>query len=114
MSNCIFCKIVDKVIPSQVIYEDENILAFHDINPVAPVHVLLIPKKHLHSVNDLSQEDVQTIGNIFLVIKQLASELGVAESGYRIVTNIGADGGQEVGHLHFHLIAGKPLGNKIG
>jgi histidine triad (HIT) family protein len=114
MSACIFCKIVNKEIPSDILYEDENILAFKDINPVAPVHVLVIPKKHIISINDLIDQDVQVIGKIFVVIKKLAMQLGVAESGYRVVTNIGKDGGQVVGHLHFHLIGGQELGIKIG
>mgnify|MGYP000906749022 CR=1 FL=1 len=114
MSDCIFCKIVNKEIPSEILYEDDNILAFKDINPVAPVHVLVIPKKHIISVNDIIDQDVQVIGNIFVVIKKLATQLGVAETGYRVVTNTGKDGGQVVGHLHFHLIGGKELGIKIG
>lgn len=114
MSDCIFCKIVNKEIPSEVLYEDESILAFKDINPVAPVHVLVIPKKHIISVNDLIEQDAQLIGTMFIVMKKLAAQLGVAESGYRIVTNIGPDGGQVVGHLHYHLIGGKALGIKIG
>jgi len=114
MADCIFCKIVNKEIPSAILYEDDQILAFKDINPVAPVHVLVIPKKHIISVNDIIDEDAEVIGNIFIVIKKLAQQQGVAESGYRVVTNIGHDGGQEVKHLHFHLIGGKELGKKIG
>ncbi|HHV65493.1 MAG TPA: histidine triad nucleotide-binding protein [Peptococcaceae bacterium] len=114
MADCIFCKIVKKEIPSEVLYEDEEVLAFKDINPVAPVHVLVIPKKHLISVNDLVDQDVSLIGNIFIVIKKLAAQLGIAESGFRVVTNTGPDSGQVVGHLHFHLIGGKSLGVKIG
>jgi len=113
MDNCIFCKIINKEIPSQSVYEDDLILAFNDINPVAPVHILIIPKKHLTSMNDLTERDTAIIGNIFLVIKKLAAEFEIAASGYRVVINIGADGGQQVGHLHFHLIGGKPLGTKI-
>lgn len=114
MQDCIFCKIIRQEIPSEVVYEDDDILAFKDIYPAAPVHILIIPKKHIASVNEITEEDVKIIGNIFLVIKRLATDLGVAESGYRVVTNIGRDGGQEVGHLHYHLLAGKPLGKKIG
>jgi len=114
MADCIFCKIINKEIPSQVVYEDEHILAFKDIYPLAPVHILIIPKKHLVSVNDLTEADTGTIGQIFLVIKKLAAELGVADSGYRVVTNTGSDGGQVVGHLHFHLLGGQELGKKIG
>ena len=114
MSDCIFCKIVEKQIPAQIEYEDNDILAFKDINPVAPVHVLVIPKKHLASVNEVTEEDNLVIGRIFSVIKDLATNLGIAESGYRVVKNIGHDGGQVVPHLHFHLIGGQPLGVKIG
>ncbi|NLP44717.1 MAG: histidine triad nucleotide-binding protein [Peptococcaceae bacterium] len=114
MSDCIFCKIVNKEIPSEVLYEDDQILAFKDINPVAPVHILVIPKKHIISVNDIIDEDSGVIGNIFIVIKKLALQQGVAETGYRVITNVGRDGGQEVAHLHFHLIGGKELGKKIG
>ncbi len=114
MSDCIFCKIVTKQIPAQIEYEDNDILAFRDINPVAPVHVLVIPKKHVASVNELTEHNNLMIGRMFNVIKELAVKLGVAESGYRVVTNIGADGGQVVPHLHFHLIGGKALGVKIG
>lgn len=113
MSDCIFCKIIKKEIPSQIVFEDDDILAFKDINPVAPVHILVIPKKHIISVNDIVNEDVEMIGKIFVVIKKLAAQLEVAESGYRVVSNVGDDGGQVVGHLHFHLIGGTRLGTKI-
>ena len=114
MADCIFCKIVAKEIPSQTVYEDNSILAFKDINPVAPVHVLVIPKKHILNINDITEQDEQLIGKIFVVIKDLAAEMGVANTGFRVVTNNGSDGGQEVDHLHFHLIGGKQLGSKIG
>ncbi|MCM1566594.1 MAG: histidine triad nucleotide-binding protein [Dehalobacter sp. 4CP] len=114
MDNCIFCKIVNKEIPLAIVFENEDILCFKDINPVAPVHILVIPKKHLTSLNDLTEDDMAVTGRIFVLIKQLAVEFGVAESGYRVVVNCGPDGGQEVGHLHYHLIGGKPLGKKIG
>lgn len=114
MEDCIFCKILSKEIPSQIVFEDEEIFAFKDINPVAPVHILVIPKEHIKSVNELEEKHESLIGKIFLLIKKLASEYEVAQSGYRVVTNVGSDGGQEVGHLHFHLIGGKELGKKIG
>lgn len=113
MSDCLFCKIVNKEIPSQTVYEDEEIIAFQDINPVAPVHLLIIPRKHMMSLNEVSSEDEALIGRILGVIRQLAVESGVAESGYRVVTNIGADGGQVINHLHFHLIGGRKLGTKL-
>lgn len=114
MPDCLFCKIAQKEIPSKVIYEDEQIMAFADINPVAPVHILLIPKKHLSSVNDIMREDEILIGQIFGVIQELARKLEIAESGYRVVTNTGTDGGQVVGHLHFHLIGGRALLAALG
>lgn len=113
MENCLFCKIVKKEIPGNIVYEDEKVLAFKDIHPVAPVHILVIPKKHIDSLNEMVEEDVNLIGKIHLVIKKIAEEQGVSESGYRVVSNCGKDAGQEVKHLHFHLIAGKELGIKI-
>ncbi len=113
MENCIFCKIINGEIPSNKVYEDDDILAFKDINPVTPVHILIIPKKHINSLNDIEPEDEKIIGKIFLKIKQIAKEQGIAENGYRIVNNCGEDGGQEVQHLHFHLLGGKKLGTKI-
>lgn len=114
MSDCLFCKIVRKEIPSEIVYEDDQILAFKDISPVAPVHILLIPKKHLANVNDIMKEDEIVTGQIFSVAKQLAHRSGIAESGYRVVTNTGTDGGQVIGHLHFHLIGGKALNSEMG
>ena len=114
MSNCIFCKIVLKEIPSEIVYEDAEVIAFKDNQPQAPVHLLVIPKMHLCNVNDLTAETEPLIGHIFGVIRQLAAAFGIAESGYRVITNTGTDGGQVVGHLHFHLLGGKVLGTKIG
>lgn len=113
MENCIFCKIVNGEIPSNKVYEDDEILAFKDINPAAPVHILVIPKKHITSLNEVEEKDEQLIGRIFLKIKKIANEQGIAEKGYRIVNNCGEDGGQEVPHLHFHILGGKKLGTKI-
>ncbi|SHN85992.1 histidine triad nucleotide-binding protein [Desulfitobacterium chlororespirans] len=113
MSECIFCKIINKEIPSQVIFEDEHVLAFKDINPVAPVHLLVVPKKHRESLNDIDVTDEAWLGHILIVAKKLAQELGIADSGYRVVNNCGDDGGQVVKHLHFHVIGGQPLGVKI-
>ena len=113
MSDCIFCKIINKEIPSTIVYEDEKIIAFKDINPVAPVHVLVIPKKHITSLIELEYEDKNIIGDIYLVINKIAKELGIAEKGFRVIVNCGEDGGQEVKHLHFHLIGGEKLGTKI-
>ena len=109
MDNCLFCKIIKGEIPSNKVYEDDEILAFKDINPVAPVHILVIPKKHISSAKDIKPEDEALIGRMFTVINQIATELKL-ENGFRIVNNCGEDGGQEVMHLHFHLLGGKKLG----
>ena len=108
MEDCIFCKIVKGEIPSNKVYEDDEILAFKDINPMAPVHILVIPKKHIESANDISEEDELLIGRMFTVIKKLAKENNL-DNGYRIVNNCGEDGGQAVKHLHFHLLGGRKL-----
>lgn len=112
MENCIFCKIIKGEIPSQKVYEDDEILAFKDINPLAPVHILVIPKKHIETTNDLTEADEAVIGKIFTVIKKIAKENNL-KNGYRVINNCGEDGGQEVKHLHFHLIGGRKLGMKI-
>ncbi|MEO2083347.1 MAG: histidine triad nucleotide-binding protein [Desulfurobacteriaceae bacterium] len=110
---CVFCKIVRGELPAKVVYEDEKVMAFHDINPQAPVHVLVIPKEHIETLNDLEEEHRELIGHIFLVIKKVAEELGIAQSGYRVLVNCNRDGGQEIYHLHFHLLGGKPLGPMV-
>lgn len=112
MSDCIFCKIISGGIPSNKVYEDDKILAFRDIEPQAPVHVVIVPKEHIGSANDLNADNIGYISDIFEKIPQLAKELGVAESGYRIVNNCGADAGQTVKHLHFHLLGGT-VGGKL-
>lgn len=114
MSDCIFCQIAQGKIPSKIVYEDDEVIAFKDINPLAPVHLLIIPKLHLRSLNDVIPEHEALIAHLLGVIRRLASEFGVADSGYRVVTNTGTDGGQVVGHLHFHLLGGKALGVNIG
>lgn len=113
MEDCIFCKIINRQIPSNIVYESNDILAFRDVNPVAPVHILVIPKKHLSSVLDLSIEDEMLVGKIYTVINKIAKQEGIDKTGFRIVVNCGEDGGQEVKHLHFHIIGGKKLGTKI-
>lgn len=109
MENCIFCKIVKGEIPSDKVYEDEKVLAFKDINPEAPVHVLIIPKNHIGSINELTEENRDIISHIFITAKNIAQKLGIADNGYRVVTNCGEDGGQTVGHIHFHLLGGRTL-----
>ncbi|MCL2004936.1 MAG: histidine triad nucleotide-binding protein [Planctomycetaceae bacterium] len=104
----IFKRIIDKEIPANIVHEDELCLAFHDVNPQAPVHVLVIPKKEIASANQLTGDDAELLGHLFGVIRTLAQKLGL-ENGYRVVTNCGNDGGQTVYHLHFHLLGGRPL-----
>jgi histidine triad (HIT) family protein len=109
MDRCVFCAIVAGNIPAQKVYEDDHVVAFHDINPVAPVHVLVIPKKHIASLMELSQEDEVLAGKILLAVQTVARELGLSEKGFRVVNNMGADGGQTVFHIHFHLLGGRTL-----
>ena len=107
--NCIFCKIINKEIPADIVYQDDEIIAFKDIAPVAPVHLLIIPKKHILSVNNLELEDKELIGRLFLTARKIAKEQGVSGTGYRLVINIGKDAGQTIDHLHLHLLGGKKL-----
>jgi histidine triad (HIT) family protein len=108
--DCIFCKIISKEIPSEVVYEDERILAFKDINPAAPTHILIIPKKHIPTLLDLQPEDSDIIGHIVLTANKLASQYGLEEQGYRLVSNCKENAGQTVFHIHFHLLGGRPFG----
>lgn len=107
--ECIFCKIARKEIPTDLIYEDERVVAFNDINPQAPVHVLIIPKNHLTSLLDITQSNADIISHIVLVAKKLAEDMKLNEKGFRIVNNCGKEGGQTVGHLHFHLLGGRSM-----
>lgn len=109
MDNCIFCKIVAGTIPSDKVYEDEQVLVFRDIDPKAPVHVLVVPKLHIPGVNEVTADNSAVIAHAYEVIAQIVSELGVDESGYRVVVNSGADGQQSVPHLHFHVLGGRQL-----
>lgn len=113
MQDCIFCKIINKEIPSDIVYEDDEIIAFRDIHPVTPVHILVIPKKHITSLANLEKEDEAVVGKIYGVINKIAKQEGILEKGFRVIVNCGEDGGQEVQHLHFHLLGGKKLGVKI-
>ena len=106
--STIFKKIIDKEIPAKIIFEDDRCLAFHDVAPQAPTHVLVIPKKEIASLADLEDSDADLVGHLFVVMRNLASELGL-ETGYRVVVNSGRDGGQSVDHLHFHLLGGRQL-----
>ncbi len=109
MPPCIFCSIIEKTAPARFVYEDEKVVAFHTTNPVAPVHLLIVPRKHIASVNVVAPEDEALLGHMFSVARQLADEAGVAYSGYRLITNTGPDGGQSVYHIHMHLLGGKHL-----
>jgi histidine triad (HIT) family protein len=110
MSDCIFCKIVAGELPSNKIMETDDILVFHDIAPAAKVHALIIPKKHIASLQEVTEQDASLIAQVVLAAKQVAEKLGVAESGYRLINNIGSDGGQVVHHIHFHVLGGEKLG----
>lgn len=110
MSDCLFCKIVAGEIPSTKVYENENVYAFRDIEPQAPEHIIVVPKQHISSANEITNQNSGVIGEIFLAAKEIAVELGFSENGYRIVNNCGVDGGQTVGHIHFHILAGRNLG----
>jgi histidine triad (HIT) family protein len=107
--DCIFCKIADGTIPSRKVYEDERILVFHDIQPQAPVHLLVIPKKHIASLEEASPEDAVLLGQLMLAAQKAARDAGVAPDGYRVVTNIGPHAGQLVFHLHLHVLGGEKL-----
>lgn len=108
-SSCIFCRIAAGEIPAKVAHEDDRTFAFHDIDPRAPIHVLIIPREHVASVNDLTKDNAGVLADMYLAAKHLAAELGVADSGYRLVMNNGADAGQTVGHIHLHLLGGRDL-----
>jgi len=107
--NCLFCRIVNGEVPANIIYQDEDIIAFDDIYPKAPEHKLIIPRKHIATINDLSIEDMGLMGKMTLVAQKLAKDLNIAESGYRISINCNKDGGQMIYHLHMHLMGGKPI-----
>ena len=107
--DCLFCKIIAGEIPSARVYENDKVYAFRDISPEAPVHVLIVPKEHIASANELTAENADVVTDIFLAAKEIAVQEGIAEGGYRIVNNCGEDGGQTVQHLHFHLLGGRSL-----
>jgi len=111
--DCLFCKIINGEIPSKKVYEDDHVYAFHDINPVAPIHVLTIPKKHISSLLDIQDDDKELIGHLHLSLQKIAKQLGVDESGFRVITNTGKEGQQTVFHLHYHLIGGRQLAWKM-
>ena len=112
--DCIFCQIVAGKVPSEIIYQDEKVIAFRDINPQAPTHLIIIPKRHIPSLAHLSEEESPLIGQMINIANQLAKREGISESGYRLVMNCGEQGGQLVPHLHLHLLGGKKLSDKLG
>jgi histidine triad (HIT) family protein len=109
MDDCLFCKIVSGKIPANVVYRDEQSIGFDDIHPVAPVHVLFVPKRHIDSVSTMTEADRETVGQLVLSAAKYAKERSIEQTGYRLVANVGPDAGQTVFHLHLHLIGGKPL-----
>ena len=108
--STIFSKIIAKEIPSDIVYQDDRVTAFKDINPQAPTHILIVPNKEIPTVNDVTEEDEALLGHLFIVARKIAEEQGIAENGYRLLINCGSDGGQEVFHLHMHLLGGRKLG----
>ncbi len=109
MADCLFCKIARKEIPAKLVFEDEDVVAFEDINPQAPVHVLVVPKRHIPTLNDLSPGDDALVGKLARISAQLAAERGVAEAGWRSVVNVNREGGQLVFHVHMHCMGGRPM-----
>ena len=107
--DCLFCKIINKEIPAKSVYEDERVFAFNDLNPQAPVHILILPKKHIPTILEASQEDNELIGHMFQAANKIAKSSGVAERGFRLVMNCNRDAGQTVFHIHLHLLAGRGL-----
>lgn len=114
MADCIFCKIIAGEIPSTKVYEDEQVYAFKDINPLAPVHILIIPKNHISGASEINSENSAVVSRIFEAAAKIAKEQGISEDGFRIVTNCGENGCQSVHHLHFHLLGGKQLSVEMG
>jgi len=114
MSDCIFCKIIKGEIPSTNVFRDEQVTAFRDLNPAAPTHILLVPNKHIDSINTLTNADEALIGHLFTVAKQLAAQEGIAEGGYRLIINTNAHAGQTVFHIHLHLLGGEPMKHPMG
>jgi histidine triad (HIT) family protein len=112
--DCIFCKIADGSIPADIVYSDKDFIAFRDINPQAPVHDVIIPRKHIASINDLAQADQSLAGRMLLVAKEVASKEGISVSGYRLAVNCGPDGTQMVPHIHMHVLGGRLLSGQLG
>ena len=114
MKDCIFCKILSEEIPAEILYRDEKVTVFKDINPAAPIHILIIPNRHIPSVNSVTEEDELLLGHLFTTARSQAQKLNIAESGYRLIVNTGPDGGQEVFHIHMHLLGGAGMQHPMG
>ena len=114
MEDCIFCKIVNGDMDADVVYQDEQVTAFRDIHPVAPTHILVIPNRHIPSTNEISEEDEQLMGHLLNVVKPIAEQEGIKESGYRLIVNTGPDANQVVQHLHLHIIGGQHMRHPMG
>ena len=114
MTDCIFCKIISGDLPGKIVYRDELVTAFHDINPAAPVHILVVPNKHIASTNDLTDLDEPLMGHLLLIVKQIAENEGIADDGYRLVVNTGENANQLVPHLHVHILGGKNMIHPMG
>jgi histidine triad (HIT) family protein len=108
-TDCLFCKIINGEIPSEIVYQDDYVMAIKDIEPAAPVHLLLMPKMHIDSLNSVGPEHIEILGRLQLVAAQLADKMGIAEQGFRLVNNCGAWGGQAIFHIHYHLLGGKEM-----
>ena len=114
MTDCLFCKIIQKEIPSEILFQDESITVFKDINPAAPVHLLVIPNKHIPSVREMGTEDEAVLGKLFSRAKAAAEDLGISESGYRLIVNNGPDAHQEIFHIHMHVLGGEKMKHPMG
>jgi histidine triad (HIT) family protein len=114
MKDCVFCKIIAGEAPGDIVYSDEQVTAFHDIHPVAPVHILVVPNKHIASTNEITNQDEQLVGHMLYVAQKIAEQKGVQQSGYRLILNTGPDAGQVIFHLHLHLIGGQHMRYPMG
>lgn len=114
MASCIFCKIVQGQIPSEIVYEDDNVIAFRDVNPQAKVHILIVPKKHINPMIEINEKQAKVMSDIFLAAKAIAGRQKIGGRGFRMIMNVGSDAGQEIEHLHVHLLGGEKLGKLVG
>lgn len=114
MTDCIFCKIIAGEIPGKFVYKDDLVTAFHDINPAAPIHILVVPNKHIASTNDITLQDEALIGRMFMAVKQIAAEQVIADNGYRLIINTGPDAHQVVDHMHLHILGGQFMRHPMG